>query len=120
MIGLLAALGIVLLLGGIAHTIGFLRLYLTAGVPDANRVLLDGWIAQAQLLAGGLFLAAASAARAARPWRALAVFGALTILGFSAAFFPVLVTRAPLYLRLPHVAYGIAAAVVLVQAARAR
>ena len=37
----MSTLGVVLVLGGVAHTAGVTRLYVTQGVPDANRVLLD-------------------------------------------------------------------------------
>ena len=53
-----AVLGVVLLLGGFGHAAGVTRLYMTTGVPDANRIMLDLWVAEAQLLGGGLFLAA--------------------------------------------------------------
>jgi hypothetical protein len=109
----LFALGVVLLLGGLAHAFGVSRLYLTNGVPDANRVLLDIWIAQAQLLAGGLYVAAARAALKGRPWRPLAIFAALTIIGFSVAILPVLLARAPLIFRVPPIVYSLASLVVL-------
>jgi len=113
-------LGGVLILGGLGHSAGVARLYATNGVPDANRVLLDVWIAQAQLLSGGLYLAAAASTRAGRHWRALAVSGALTIIAFSVALLPVLVMRAPLIFRVPPVVYSIASGVVLLRAARSR
>src|ERR1043165_8321871 len=93
MIRFMTVLGVALVLGGLAHSAGVLRLYATSGVPDANRVLLDVWIAQAQLLAGGLYIAAANNARRGLAWRALAVFGALTIAGFSVTMLPVLAAR---------------------------
>jgi len=113
MIRLIRALGVVLLLGGLAHSAGVARLYATTGVPDANRVLLDVWIAQAQLLSGGLYVAAARRARAGREWRALATFGALTIIGFSAAMLPVLIARAPVIFRVPPIGYLLASLTVL-------
>ncbi|HEV3139476.1 MAG TPA: hypothetical protein VGY57_03115 [Vicinamibacterales bacterium] len=120
MIRLLWALGIVLLLGALAHSAGVANLYATKGVPDANRVLLDVWIAQAQLLAGGLYIAAARSARAGRPWQSLATFGALTMIGFSIAIVPVLIARAPIIFRVPPIVYSIGSVVVLVNAARSR
>jgi hypothetical protein len=113
-------LGVVLVLGGLAHSAGVAHLYATAGVPDANRVLLDIWIAQVQLLSGGLYLAAARAARVGGAWRLPATFGALTMIGFSAAMLPVLVMRAPIIFRVPPVLYSLASAIVLVQAGRRR
>jgi hypothetical protein len=91
----LRALGVVLLLGGAAHSAGVTYFYLTAGVPDANRVLVDMWVAQAQLLAASLYLAAFREARRGRAWQGLAAFAALTIIGFAAAMLPVLFSRAP-------------------------
>ena len=127
MIRTMRALGVVLLLGGLAHSAGVVNLYVTHGVPDANRVLLDVWIAQAQLLAGGAYVAAA---RRARPpklgsesasgggWRGLAIFAALTIIGFSIAMLPVLVARAPLYFSVPPIVYSIASAFVIAHVIR--
>ena len=60
---LLQMLGIVLLLGGLGHSLGIVHLYVTSGIPDTNRVLLVVWIAEAQLLGGGLYLAAFRASR---------------------------------------------------------
>jgi hypothetical protein len=83
--------GVVLLLGGAAHTVGVTRLYVKSGVPDANRALLDVWIAEAQLAAGALFIKAARSAEP-RPW----VIGAALILwSYAIPFLPVLVRRAP-------------------------
>jgi hypothetical protein len=113
MIQLIRALGTVLLLGGLAHSAGVARLYATTGVPDANRVLLDVWIAQAQLLSGALYFAAGRRARAGRQWRALAAFGALTIITFSMAMLPVLIARAPVMFRVPPIAYSIASLAIL-------
>jgi hypothetical protein len=81
----------VLLLGGAAHTAGVLHLYVKAGVPDANRVLLDVWIAEAQLAAGALFVKAARSAEP-RPW---ALGAALLVWSYAVPFLPVLVRRAP-------------------------
>ena len=102
---LLKTFGIILLLGGLGHTIGVFRFYLTASVPEADRVLLDVWIAEAQLLGGGLFLAACSASRAGKPSRALVFFGALTIIGFTLPLIPVLFSRTPIVFRIPAVIY---------------
>ena len=60
---LIQIMGITLLLGGLGHSVGVTRLYVHAGLPDANRILLDVWVAQTQLLAGGLFVAAYRNAR---------------------------------------------------------
>jgi len=114
MIRLMWGLGLVLLLGGIAHSAGVVRLYLTASVPEANRVLLDVWIAQAQMLSGALYLVAARHARTGRPWRSLAVFGALTIIGFTGAMLPVLFHRAQVIFRLPLIVYSLLSASILV------
>jgi hypothetical protein len=116
----LQILGIVLLLGGVAHTAGVTRLYVTQGVPDANRVLLDIWIAQAQLFAGGLYIAAARCAGRGLAWRSLATFGALTIVGFSIAILPVLFARAPMIFRVPPIVYSTVSAIILIGVARSR
>ena len=102
---LLACTGVVLVLGGLGHSGGVIHLYATAGVPEANRVLLDIWIGEAQLLSGGLYVAASRALRAGSRWRALSVFGALTIIGYAIPILPVLVARAPLIFRIPAIVY---------------
>lgn len=110
--------GIVLILGGLGHSAGVIHLYATAGVPDANRVVLDIWIAEAQLLSGGLYVAAARALRAQWRWRALSVFGALALIGFAVPILPVLVARAPFVFRVPAIIYLAASLVILARAAR--
>jgi hypothetical protein len=102
----LLRLGAVLLLGGAAHTAGVTRLYVTQGVPDANRVLLDAWVAEAQLVAGALFLKAARSAEP-RPW---AVGGAITVWTYAIPFLPVLVGRAPPVFWVPPITYSLASA----------
>jgi hypothetical protein len=113
---LLRTLGIVLLLGGLAHSAGVVHLYVATGLPDANRVLLDVWIGQAQLLGGGLYLAAFRGRRAGKPWRALAAFGALTMIGFTASILPVLFARAPILFRVPAIAYLLLSSVIAADA----
>ncbi len=112
--------GIVLVLGGLGHSVGVLRFYGVSGVPEANRVLLDIWIAEAQLLGGALFWAAAVRLRVGRPARLLAVFGALTIMAFTVPMLPVLFARAPLVFRIPAVIYFVLSALVLVRTNRER
>ena len=87
---MLRALAIVLLLGGIGHSGGIAYFYATTGVPEANRVLLDLWVAEVHLLAGGLYLAASSRAMDGTATRLLAGFGALTVVGFATPMLPVL------------------------------
>jgi hypothetical protein len=48
------------------RTLGVIRLYVTQRVPDANRVVLDVWVAEAQILGGGLYVAAFSRRRPVR------------------------------------------------------
>ena len=115
---LLKLFGIVLVLGGLGHSVGVTHFYLTAGIPEANRVLLDIWIAEAQLLGGGLYFAASYASRAGKPSRALAVFGALTIIGFTAPIIPVLFSRAPIQFRIPAVIYLVLSLLILAHAAK--
>jgi hypothetical protein len=113
---LLRALGVILVLGGLAHSAGVIHLYATQGVPDANRVLLDIWIAQAQLLSGSLYLVAWRARRVGSTWRALAMFGALTMIGFAVPVLPVLIVRAPLIFRIPAIGYLLASLIILTAA----
>jgi len=80
-----------------------------------NRVLLDWWIGQAQLLGGGLYVAAWRASRRGAPARSAAIAGALVVIGYAAAFVPVLVMRAPVLFWIPASSYLVASLVVLVQ-----
>ena len=94
-----------LVLGGIGHSFGIARLYLTAGVPDANRVLLDVWVGQAQLIGGSLYLYAFSAGKQGARWQAFATFAALTIIFWTAPVLPVLLVRAPFPFMVPALVY---------------
>jgi hypothetical protein len=87
----LLVLGVVLVLGGVAHAVGVSLRYVKAGVPDANRVLLDVWIGEAQVAAGALFLAARKKIDPG-PW---ALGAALLVWTWALPFLPVLVRRAP-------------------------
>ena len=80
--------------------------------------MLDIWIAEAQLLSGALYIAASRAMRARSNWRALAVFGALTIIGFAVPILPVLAARAPLIFRDPAILYWSVSLFIHVHAAR--
>jgi hypothetical protein len=115
---LLSVIGVVLVAGGLGHSAGVVQRYVSVGVPDANRVLLDIWIAEAQLLSGALYIAASRAMRARSEWRALAVFGALSIIGFAVPMVPVLVARAPLIFRVPDIIYLVVSLFILVRALR--
>ena len=117
---LLPALGVILMLGGLGHSIGVIHLYITEGLPDANRVLLDVWVAEAQILGGGLYLAAFRAKRAGSAWRALSVFGALTIMLYAVPFVPVLFFRAPVMFRIPPIIYLLFSVFILARTARSR
>ncbi len=114
----LKAFGIVLLLSGLAHSAGVARFYLIAGVPDANRVLLDVWVAEGLLLGGSLYLAACSAVRAGQSPRVLTVFGSLTIISFTAPMTPVLISRAPIHFVMLTVIYLLLSVVILALVAR--
>ena len=113
--GLFCILGVVLVLGGLGHTAGVIHLYVTHGLPDPNRVMLDIWIAEAQLRGGGLYLAAFRARRAHTSWRALGTFGALTIIGYALPIVPVLFSRAPLAFRIPAPIYLLLSVLILVR-----
>jgi hypothetical protein len=110
----LGVLGLILFLGGIGHSIGVLHLYITAGLPDANRILVDIWVAEVQLLGGALYLAAFRRAQHGTRWQTLAVFGALTTLGFGVAMLPVLFWRAPIASSIPLLLYVVGSILVLV------
>jgi hypothetical protein len=95
---LILILGIVLVLGGVAHSIGVSRRYLIAGLPDLNRVLLDIWIAEAQLAGGALFLVGRNKPDP-RPWLLAA---SLMIWTWAIPFLPVLLHRAkPIFWIMP-------------------
>jgi hypothetical protein len=110
--------GIVLLVSGLAHSAGVAHFYMTAGIPGANRVLLDIWIAEGLLLGGSLYLAACNASRAGQPSRVLTVFGSLIIIGFTAPMTPVLLSRAPIHFVLLTVIYLLSSSFILAHAAR--
>ena len=57
---MLRALAIVLLVGGIGHSGSIVVLLRNDRHAQANRVLLDLWVAEVRLLAGGRYLAASS------------------------------------------------------------
>jgi hypothetical protein len=109
--------GFVLLLGGLGHTEGIVQHYLREGVPDWNRVLLDIWIGQAQLLGGALYFLASHRFEQGT-WRPLAIFGALTVIGLTGPMLPVLFQRASILLRIPSVIYFVLSLLVLVLASR--
>jgi hypothetical protein len=115
---LLRAFGVILLLGGLGHSFGVIRLYATHGVPEVNRVLLDVWVADAQIVAGVLYLAAFRAMRRGAAWQGWAVGGALTILAYAVPFIPVLFARAPLAFAMPPTVYACASVFVALRAAR--
>lgn len=110
----LGALGITLMLGGLAHSAGVLLLYSKQGVPDANRVLLDACVAEAQLLAGALFLRARWAFVRCEVWRPWTIAGSTTVLSYALPFLPVLFARAPIVFRIPPLLYSAASIALLV------
>jgi len=109
----LKVLGIMLLLGGVGHTVGIARFYLTSGVPEANRVMVDLWVAEAQLLAGGLYLSASRSGSADAAWRPLAGFAAMAAIGFALPSFALLYFRAPAFFIAAPAAYLVASVFVL-------
>jgi len=117
---MLRALAIVLLLGGIGHAGGIAYFYATTGVPETNRVLLDLWVAEVHLLAGGLYFAASLRGLDGPATRLLAGFGALTVVGFATPMLPVLFARAPVVFRIPPLVYLAASLLVLVWLVRGR
>ena len=113
---LLAVTGFVLVLGGVGHSAGVTRFYVTGGLPDANRIALDIWIAEAQLLSGGMYIAASRALRAESSWRVAGVFGALTVIGYAVPMLPVLIARAPFIFRVPPMIYLVVSVFIFVRA----
>ena len=108
--------GTILVLGGLAHSVGVGHLYFTAGIPEANRVLLDIWIAEAQLLGGLLFLVAGRTSDDRNSFRRLTIFGALIMIGFALPMLPVLFSRAPIIFSVPALIYLLLSVFVLVAA----
>ena len=111
-------LGVVLMLGGLAHSTGVAYFYLTRGVPDLDRVLLDTWVAEAQIVGGALYFVAFRAMRGGSAWRAWAVGGAVTILAYAVPFIPVLFIRAPPMFRIPPTVYALLSLFIALRAAR--
>src|SRR5215471_16665687 len=120
MMKMLKVLGIVLLLGGLGHTVGIARLYLTSGVPDSDRVIVDLFVAEAQLLAGGLYLVASRSAGSPTAWRRLAAFGAFGAIGFALPSFVLLYSRAPAFFIAAPAAYLVASVFILVRLSSSR
>ncbi len=114
---LLLALGVILIVGGLGHFAGVIHLYITQGVPEINRVLLDAWVGEAQVVAGGLYFASFRAMRAGSAWRHLSVAGALMILAYAVPFIPVLLVRAPMMFRIPPIVYASLSVFILCHAA---
>ena len=115
---LLWTLGAVLIIGGLGHFVGIIRFYLTQGVPDPNRVLLDVWIGEAQLIGGALYVAAFRAVRSHSRWQSLGTFGAVTIIGYAVPILPVLFARAPVLFRVPATVYLVLSLWILTRVAR--
>jgi len=111
----LRALGILLLLGGLGHSVGIARLYLASGVPQTDRVMVDLWVAEAQLLAGGLYFSASRSNTAIAAWRPLASFGAIAAIGFALPSFVLLYSRAPAFFITAPAVYLVGSVFVLVR-----
>jgi hypothetical protein len=106
-------LGVVLVLGGLGHSAGVVRLYALDGVPDANRMLLDVWIAESQLLAGGLYFVASRTPGRSMPCT-LSALAALIVMSWAVPVLPVIFARAPIYFVIPPLVYLAASVWVLV------
>jgi len=113
----LRVLGTILLLGGAGHTVGVAHLYFTAGLPETNRIMLDLWVAEAQLLAGSLYLVAS---RGGTRSHALVVFGAVTTFGFAVPILPLLVSRAPVAFITAPIVYILASTYILAGLSRSK
>lgn len=105
------ALGCVLVLGGLAHSAGVLHLYVAKGLPDANRILLDAWIAEAQLCGGALFVAST---RTTAP-SAFTLAGAAFVWSYAVPFLPVLLGRAPAIFWIAPITYLVLSAIAVVR-----
>jgi hypothetical protein len=110
--------GTLLVLGGVGHFVGISSFYLTQGVPDPNRVLLDVWIGESQVVGGLLYLAAVRAAHSGVQWQSLAIFGAVTVICWTGPILPVLFTRVPIAFRIPPLVYFVASVWILLDVAR--
>ncbi len=110
----LKVLGTTLLLGGLGHSVGVSYLYFTSGFPETDRIMLDLWIAEAQLLAGALYLVASRSKRKGVGWRALAAFGAAATIGFAVPILPILYSRAPLAFTTAPIVYLVASVCIVV------
>jgi hypothetical protein len=95
---LVGILAMVLLLGGFAHAVGVSRRYFSTGMPDLNRVLLDVWIAEAQIVGGALFWIGRKKSDP-HPWT---IGAALIVWTWAIPFLPVLIHRArPIFWVMP-------------------
>ena len=103
---LVGTLGVVLILGGLGHSTGIAHLYLTQGVPHVERVLLDLWVAEAQLAGGAFYVTAFRAMRAGTAGRDWSIAGAVTVLTCAVPFLPVLFLRAPAIFSVPQIVYA--------------
>jgi hypothetical protein len=103
---LVGTLGVVLILGGLGHSTGIAYLYLTQGLPQVDRVLLDLWVAEAHLAGGAFYVMAFRAMRAGSAGRDWSIAGAVTVLTYAVPFLPVLFLRAPVIFRVPQIVYA--------------
>ena len=86
------------MLGGIAHSLGVTHLYVTKGLPDLNRVRLDVWIAEAQIV-GGVLLLIGRKRPDARTWF---IGAGIMVWTWAIPFLPVLIHRAkPIFWVMP-------------------
>lgn len=115
---LLLALGTVLILGGVGHSAGVIHLYVTEGIPEINRVLLDAWVAEAHILASAFYVASFRALRAGSTWSCLSLAGALMLLAYAVPFIPVLFMRAPMSSVIPPILYTALSVLILFRVAR--
>lgn len=115
---LVLTLGATLIAGGTGHLFGVARLYASNGLPDMDRMLIDLWVGQVQIVAGAFYLVAFRASRRGRPWQSWALAAAVTVIGWTGLVIPVLFARAPITFRLPALAYLILSIWVVVTALR--
>jgi hypothetical protein len=109
------ALGIVLCLGSLGHSLGVIRFYLQQGIPNLDRALLDVWVAEAQLLGGAFYLGAYGQFRSGKCGRTAAVCGALTVISFALTLIPTFAVRAPMVFQIPLVIYLLLSGLILLR-----
>ncbi|WP_437673508.1 hypothetical protein [Sorangium sp. So ce131] len=102
---LTVALGVVLLLGGTAHSAGVLRAFAAKGIPGGDRAAYLAFISLIHWTAGALDVLAGRGLRRGEPWtRGVLTISGLLVTAWGCVELPLLVD-APLLLRVMPVLY---------------